>query len=85
MSDELRENFVRLHRRTTKLTQSDLGGLVGVSRQSIVSIEKGNYSPSVYLALRLARALGTDVETLFPLPDPADVRDDVSTDRGAVK
>lgn len=85
MSDELRENFVRLHRRTTKLTQSDLGGLVGVSRQSIVSIEKGNYSPSVYLALRLARALGTDVETLFPLPAPADVPDDVSTDRGAVK
>ncbi|MDN5758711.1 MAG: helix-turn-helix transcriptional regulator [Tomitella sp.] len=85
MSDELRENFVRLHRRTTKLTQSDLGGLVGVSRQSIVSIEKGNYSPSVYLALRLARALGTDVEALFPLPAPADVPDDVPTDRGAVK
>jgi len=48
-----------------------LGGVVGVSRQSIVSTEKGDYAPSVYLGLRLARALGTTVEELFPLEEEA--------------
>ncbi len=56
-----------------RITQAELGAQVGVSRQSIVSTEKGDYAPSVYLALRLARALGTTVEDLFPLTeeDPA--------------
>lgn len=52
-----------------RITQAELGAQVGVSRQSIVSTEKGDYAPSVYLALRLARALGTTVEDLFPLTE----------------
>lgn len=62
-----RGNRVRELRKQARLTQAELGAAVGVSRQSIVSTEKGDYAPSVYLALRLARTLGTTVEELFPL------------------
>ncbi|QDQ98306.1 helix-turn-helix transcriptional regulator [Tomitella fengzijianii] len=71
MSEAERSNRVREHRRRLALTQAQLGAQVGVSRQSIVSIEGGNYSPSVYLALRIAAALGATVEELFPLHEEA--------------
>ncbi|MGB2722874.1 MAG: helix-turn-helix transcriptional regulator [Rhodococcus sp. (in: high G+C Gram-positive bacteria)] len=58
-------NNVRAHRKLARITQAELGSICGVSRQSIVSVEGGDYAPSVYLALRLARALDTTVETLF--------------------
>ena len=51
------------------LTQEALAEMVGVSRQSIISIEKGRYSPSVTLALRLARVLQVPVEEAFWLDD----------------
>lgn len=63
------DNRVREHRRLVGLTQAQLATAGQVSRQSIVSVERGDYAPSVYLALRLAVALGTTVETLFPLPE----------------
>lgn len=50
-----------------EMTQQALAERVGVTRQTILSIEKGNYNPSVELALRLAAALGTTVEALFAL------------------
>lgn len=68
---EARQNKVREHRRSLGLTQAQLATAGQVSRQSIVSIERGDYAPSVYLALRLALTLGTTVETLFPLPEIA--------------
>ncbi|WP_024796168.1 helix-turn-helix transcriptional regulator [Tomitella biformata] len=71
MSETLQGNRVREHRRAARLTQSELGAAVGVSRQTIVSMEGGKYSPSVYLALRLARHLGVSVETLFAIPEEA--------------
>ena len=63
---------MREHRRSVGLTQAQLAAAGQVSRQSIVSIERGDYAPSVYLAVRLARALGTTVETLFPLAEHAE-------------
>ena len=51
------------------LTQEALAEMVGVSRQSIISIEKERYSPSVTLALRLARVLQVPVEEAFWLDD----------------
>jgi putative transcriptional regulator len=51
------------------LTQEALAEMVGVSRQSIISIEKGRYSPSVTLALRMARVLQVPVEEAFWLDD----------------
>lgn len=65
MTNALKTNAVRDHRKAARLTQAELGKACGVSRQSIVSVEGGDYAPSVYLALKLARALGTTVEILF--------------------
>ena len=50
-----------------EISQQKLADLVSVSRQTIVAIEKGNYSPSVKLALLLAKNLNTTVEELFQL------------------
>lgn len=51
------------------LSQQELADMVGVSRQTIVAIERGNYSPSVKLALLLAKKLQTTVEELFELEE----------------
>ncbi len=50
-----------------ELTQQQLADMVMISRQTIVSIEGGDYAPSVKLALLLAEKLGTTVEELFIL------------------
>lgn len=47
------------------LTQIELAEKIGVTRQTIISIEKGTCVPSVVLALRLAKVLGCTVEELF--------------------
>jgi putative transcriptional regulator len=65
MANEKLVNNVRQKRVLAKLTQEDLAGLVKVTRQTIIAIEKGNYSPSVLLALRLAKHLNSTVEDLF--------------------
>lgn len=59
------ENTVQLYRRNEKMTQQVLGKSVGVTRQTIISIEKGNYTPSVLLAIKLAEHFDTPVESLF--------------------
>ena len=46
-------------------TQESLAAIVGVTRQTIIAIEKGKFGPSVRLALKLATALDTTVEELF--------------------
>jgi putative transcriptional regulator len=61
---------LRRHREERGLTQEDLAELVGVTRQTIISIERGRYSPSIELALRLARLFGVPVEVLFELDEP---------------
>ena len=60
-----RTNRVRETRRIADLTQVEVAQAVDVSRQTIVSIEAGDYAPSVYLALRLAALFETAVEALF--------------------
>lgn len=58
---------LRALRKAAGLTQGQLGEHAGVTRQTIAAIEKGDYAPSVYLALRIARRLDSTVESLFPL------------------
>ena len=53
-----------------RMTQQELAETVGVTRQTIISIERGKYKPSIELALRLARVFGVTVEALFELEDP---------------
>lgn len=59
------ENDLRTRRVVANLTQEQLADAVGVTRQTIIAIEKGNYTPSVLLALRLSAFLGCSVEELF--------------------
>jgi putative transcriptional regulator len=56
---------VREKRTGAGLTQVQLAEMVGVTRQTIIAIEKGNYTPSVLLALKLSRVLKSTVEELF--------------------
>ncbi len=46
-------------------TQQELADRTGVSRQTIISLEKGHYNPSILLAFRLARQFGTSIEEIF--------------------
>lgn len=57
---------VKSARLLAELTQAQLAAKAGVSRQTIISIERGDYAPSVYLALSIARLLDSTVEELFP-------------------
>jgi putative transcriptional regulator len=59
------QNRVHEYRMKLELTQVELAEAVGVTRQTIISIEKGNYEPSVRLALKLATTLKASVEELF--------------------
>lgn len=65
--EPVRNHVRRFRRQTADLTQQELADRVGVTRQTIVSIERGKYNPSVELALRLARVFSVSVETLFEL------------------
>lgn len=56
---------IRAARKGAGLTQQGLSGAVQVSRQTIIAMETGDYAPSVYLAIKIARALGTTVEGLW--------------------
>lgn len=62
-------NRLRERRSRLNLTQADLAAMVEVSRKTINTVENGVFIPSTVLALRLARALGTSVESLFQLPE----------------
>ena len=62
-------NRVREIRLKRGLTQEALGEAVGLTRQSVIAIEKGRFTPSVYTALKLADALGATVEELFWIRD----------------
>lgn len=58
-------NHLKEYRARFHLSQTDLGNLVGVSRQTISLIERGDYNPSVTLALKIAKVLEATVEELF--------------------
>ena len=63
-------NDVRQLRATHGLSQAELATRAGVSRQTINSIETGRYTPSLPLALTLARLFETTVEAVFHDDDP---------------
>jgi putative transcriptional regulator len=52
-----------------EMTQEELGGLAGVTRQTIIALESGKYVPSLVLALRIAQVFALRVEDLFQLED----------------
>lgn len=64
MSEHVENEVYRL-RTARGVTQEQLGDAIGVSRQTIIAIEKGNYTPSVLLALKIARYFKAPVEEIF--------------------
>lgn len=58
-------NRLKEYRSELGINQTELGKLVGVSRQTISLIERGDYSPSVSLALKLAKVCQVSVEDIF--------------------
>ena len=58
-------NRLKEYRAKIKVNQTEMGNLVGVSRQTISQIERGDYSPSVTLALKIAKVLNVSVEDIL--------------------
>jgi putative transcriptional regulator len=62
---DIRNQVRRLRFENGQMTQQQLADKVGVTRQTIIAIEAGNYSPSLTLAFRIARTFGVRVEEVF--------------------
>lgn len=60
-------NSIRVERAIKEITQAELAGQVGVSRQTINSIESNKYIPSTLLALKIARVFSKTIEEIFHL------------------
>jgi len=63
----LRKNDLRKFREKHALTQETLAEKVGVTRQTVISVERDRYTPSLELSLKLAKVFGCRVEDLFGL------------------
>lgn len=63
------KNLVREYRSRNKLTQQQLADRVHVSSRTIISLEKGQYNPSILLAYKIARVFNTTMETLYCLEE----------------
>lgn len=61
----MNQNSLKEIRTARAVTQESLAEAVGVSRQTIISIEKGKYTPSVALAIRIAKFFKVRVEDIF--------------------
>jgi putative transcriptional regulator len=65
------KNTIKVQRAIKNITQGDLADAIGVSRQTINTIESGKYVPSTVLALKMARYFGKAAEEIFEL-EPCD-------------
>ncbi len=63
------QNNVQELRKEAQITQEELANKIGVTRQTVIAIEKGNYTPSVVVALKIARFFDKGVEDIFTLSD----------------
>ncbi len=68
MSNELDNHIAKL-RRTHKISQQELANSIGVSRKTISTVETGRFTPSVVIAMKLARYFEIPVENVFELVD----------------
>jgi putative transcriptional regulator len=53
-----------------EMTQAELADRVGLTRQTIIAIEQGKYSPTLEVAFQIARVLGVPLDQAFQYPDP---------------
>jgi putative transcriptional regulator len=52
-----------------EMTQADLAERIGVTRQTVIAIEQGRYSPSLEMAFQIARVFGVGLDDVFQYPD----------------
>ncbi|HOD86429.1 MAG TPA: helix-turn-helix transcriptional regulator [Methanoculleus sp.] len=64
------KNRIKVYRAMHNLTQEALANAVGVTRQTILAIEKGKYDPSLELAFKIARYFGASIEEIFIYDEP---------------
>lgn len=62
-------NDIRELRTARSITQAELASSVGVTRQTIIAIEQGRYSPSLEMAFLISRALGARLDEVFRYPE----------------
>ena len=61
-------NTIRDHREQAGLTQAELARRIGVTRQTLIAIEQGRYSPTLELAFQIAREFGVGLDVVFQYP-----------------
>lgn len=59
------KNIIEQKRRERSMTQQQLAAALGVSRQTIISLESGKYNPSILLAHSIAQLFGARIEDIF--------------------
>ncbi len=64
-NSQLRNQIRRMRFERGEMTQQELADKAGVTRQTIIAIEAGKYSPSLTLAFKIAQALGSQIEEVF--------------------
>lgn len=52
-----------------EMTQAELAGRIGVTRQTVIAIERGRYSPSLEIAFKIARVFGVPLDAVFQYPE----------------
>ncbi|MEV7632366.1 helix-turn-helix transcriptional regulator [Microbacterium sp. NPDC089318] len=62
-------NTIRIRREEAGMTQAELAARIGVTRQTLIAIEQGKYSPTLEIAFQIARAFGMPLEDLFQYPE----------------
>ncbi|NYF16811.1 putative transcriptional regulator [Microbacterium sp. AK009] len=65
-------NTIRAVREAAGMTQAEVARRVGVTRQTLIAIEQGRYSPTLELAFQLARVFDARLDDLFHYPDPTE-------------